>query len=1309
MKGTHIGLFAKTVGASLILGSAFGIVSACSKGSSSKNNPPDVISQGKQDPANNGVVIHRGIPSGQPTAAGIDLGNGLLIPSLQFNGKSYVQIHATYETASFKDMLRSSQSSGGTSDAFIANATSLLLKSIREVTPIVNQVSYPEVGYVTGFVALDQYPTLASLKNLPGNVIMAPVVVDSLELARIQDTTKDILSQPGLIDKAHYSGLERMGVPEFAQIVGKELNQKVDGSLVTVGVADTGITLNHPAFNHSDGTTRISYLKDFTEESRIYVDPNSTLEVKEPQNSDLKTGETSKDFVLVKGDVLVSPPGQLVRPLADQKLPLDWQKLKVSAELKARLLDPNSKARLALLKEDIMSPANEPIDFNLNGKTNDAFLVLAFLSEDLKQTEFFVDLTTTGDFTKSVSLKNFNTTKSNQKAGAEKFGLAVESVTLSTSSGENVEAVSAGVVGFDMDNHGSHVAGIIAAQKTIANDDPNTLARGGAPAVNLMSARACGQHSGCGGSLLSAIDLSLNGAEIVNMSLGGLSPFNDGYGVEETIINRLTEVKNTLFVISAGNSGPGRNTVGSPSTAAHALSVGATATSKMIQKQYQWPGIGKGSNDQSNIEDFMLFFSSRGPNAAGGFKPNISAPGTELSAVQLNGAPGARTGLDVYWGTSMAAPAASGAAALLLDAVKRYNIQNPSQKLPSDALSLRKALLEGARAFDVESFNPHTGASTKGQYTWIDQGLGMVNLPNAWTTLKKMRDTALPSAVNLPETPGSQKLIPIALRYEPRVLAFNNPNGLDYSGARMVDVPAGINPNGATKQIAANGQGLWFKASEPNHLFEIQVARRLPEAVEKRPDLGDALVQLKTTSDVFELETVIYGSQINWLQVGSLNNLNCHQSAIASPAPKTQLEVIGEGALDPKEPGFKTSNLQVCLNKAAFASLKAGDHGALIKAYRKVGGIKESVPSFIIPVFVSVPHKELVASQGYNVSGTVNSFQVSRNYVNVPQGTTMVKVSLKADATRKNAQGETLCSGVELMALEAGNTKIPVEISPRSNAISASCSPTGQAIAPRDVTFTRFRPAAGIWDLHVFGRYNFADSAYTLKVDYAKVVQTVDSISGALSALNSSFEAQVTETTFPIEPSASQSRFDVLGDLASTNQEVSQKQKLPVLGVDGKAERSYPESVGSVVIQTRGAPGSDIDLEVYECDSPELSDQCLLAGSSGSATDIEIVSLAPNKDKFYVAVVVGYSVKSGKTDFVLDETRLAQVPEKGTLNISALEGSKFRVTHAFDVEKSAIVNQPEVQSGLRKVVGELVIKSKEGSEIINVPVKVSKP
>jgi hypothetical protein len=73
------------------------------------------------------------------------------------------------------------------------------------------------------------------------------------------------------------------------------------------------------------------------------------------------------------------------------------------------------------------------------------------------------------------------------------------------------------------------------------------------------------------------------------MSLGGLSPFNDGYGVAEIIIDRLVETNNTVFVISAGNSGPGINTVGSPSTARHSISVGAAASRSMIERQYQWP------------------------------------------------------------------------------------------------------------------------------------------------------------------------------------------------------------------------------------------------------------------------------------------------------------------------------------------------------------------------------------------------------------------------------------------------------------------------------------------------------------------------------------------------------------------------------------------------------------------------------------------------------------------------------------------------------------------------------------------------
>src|SRR5690606_20988705 len=156
---------------------------------------------------------------------------------------------------------------------------------------------------------------------------------------------------------------------------------------------------------------------------------------------------------------------------------------------------------------------------------------------------------------------------------------------------------------------------------------------------------------------------------------------------------RLTVLKNVLFVISAGNSGPGRQTVGSPSVADLSLSVGASASHRLVERQYQWPASGKPSTQvagETEDDDFMLFFSSRGPTAAGGFKPNIAAPGTELSSIQLNAADGARPGLDVYWGTSMAAPTAAGAVALLIDAIKVYNEAHPDQKLSTNALTIRK-------------------------------------------------------------------------------------------------------------------------------------------------------------------------------------------------------------------------------------------------------------------------------------------------------------------------------------------------------------------------------------------------------------------------------------------------------------------------------------------------------------------------------------------------------------------------------------------------------------------------------------------
>ena len=61
-------------------------------------------------------------------------------------------------------------------------------------------------------------------------------------------------------------------------------------------------------------------------------------------------------------------------------------------------------------------------------------------------------------------------------------------------------------------------------------------------------------------------------AQVVNMSLGGTdSPDVDPI---EAAVNRLPPRTGALFVVSAGNAGPGNGTIGSPGSADAALTVG---------------------------------------------------------------------------------------------------------------------------------------------------------------------------------------------------------------------------------------------------------------------------------------------------------------------------------------------------------------------------------------------------------------------------------------------------------------------------------------------------------------------------------------------------------------------------------------------------------------------------------------------------------------------------------------------------------------------------------------------------------------
>ncbi|OFZ37273.1 MAG: hypothetical protein A2070_08850 [Bdellovibrionales bacterium GWC1_52_8] len=814
--------------------------------------------------------------------------------------------------------------------------------------------------------------------------------------------------------------------------------------------------------------------------------------------------------------------------------------------------------------------------------------------------------------------------------------------------------------------------------------------------------RVCAINTGCNATE-AFVDLALNGgAEVINMSLGGLNPFNDGYGVEAALINRITSLKSVLFVISAGNSGPGRQTVGSPSVARLSLSVGASATKGLIQRQYQWPGAGSTKAEDMDA-DFMLFFSSRGPTAAGGFKPNISAPGTELSSLQLNSAPGARGGLDVYWGTSMSAPAATGAYALLLDAVKKYNTAYPEKALPADAVTLREVMIQSARPFDMNSFDPETGVHSTGQYTWMDQGMGMVDLVAAWKKLQEVRDNQLPI---------SEDDVPVDLEYNV-IVSMKNPTGTAYDGSRS-GTPA-IPELGINQPAPAFGTGLYLDVRGLDTLRSVYIQRKLPDVVATSELAGELTRRLLDTRDEFVLKTMIYGSNKLWIKAGVLNEIDCWDSETAN------LTIMGRGVdIAPNEDGsatinpFNASRMNVCINREMIANeLPPGDHGALIAGYRFVNGKTASLPSFTVPVSLTIPQQTLAHSNALEVNSKVNSFGVARSYVMVPAGTSLVQLTLEVPAVKTTESGLMLrgekCSGVELMALKGGNTAGVFKT--RADARISNCDATGTpSDKNRKLVFSAVDPKPGIWDLHVFGQYAYAESVYKLRVDYINSASDVQIVEGDLSALVGSLGWAATDSTLPAVPDLGQSSFFVDSLVSSSSSQVRKGEFVIVENPQGQL-RTYPEGVKKVTVTTGSSPGNDIDLLILQCVPPSVLNPepqaCTQIASSGGAADDESASFMPDPRFVYLVRVDGYSVKDeGK--FVSMET-LAYDPEFGRLEFNS-HGSKVQVSYSLtpaELEKGKLVNSTAYKSGKYKLAGAIVLKMANGTLLNKIPVKVT--
>ncbi|MGW5324843.1 S8 family serine peptidase [Streptomyces sp. NPDC004014] len=477
---------------------------------------------------------------------------------------------------------------------------------------------------------------------------------------------------------------------------------KADGRGVTIGILDSGVDLGHPALQKT--TTGERKITDWVTATDPIIDGDGTWR--------RMTNPVSGPSFSYGGATWKAPQG-------------DYQ--------------------VNLFRESFTAGGDAAGDANRDGDTTDVWGVLY----DPAAGTVRVDLNNNFDFTDDTPMKPY---KDDHQIGyfgtddpktdvveRQPFVVQIRKDVPTDPYGgawvgKTADFVNIGVIESE---HGTHVAGI-----TSANGLFGGRMSGAAPGAKIVSSRACTWSGGCTNVALTEgmIDLVANrGVDIVNMSIGGLPALNDGNNARAELYTRLIDTYGVQLVISAGNSGPGANTIGDPGLADKVISVGAAISKDTWAANY-------GSAVETRYA--MMPFSSRGPREDGGFTPTLSAPGAAINTTQtwLPGSPVAEAGYSLpagysmLQGTSMASPQAAGASALLLSAAKQKGIDLTPADLRT-ALTSTADHISGVQAYE--------------------EGAGLIDIVDAWDairdgatahdyTVKAPVDTAIDYALKTP-------------------------------------------------------------------------------------------------------------------------------------------------------------------------------------------------------------------------------------------------------------------------------------------------------------------------------------------------------------------------------------------------------------------------------------------------------------------------------------------------------------------------------------------------------------------------------
>ena len=187
----------------------------------------------------------------------------------------------------------------------------------------------------------------------------------------------------------------------------------------------------------------------------------------------------------------------------------------------------------------------------------------------------------------------------------------------------------------DKNGHGTHVAGIIAAD----GGADGLGVYGVAPAANIYAYQVCSASGSCwADDVAAAVRMAADsGANVVNLSLGSDSS-------SPLIYNAVAYAssKNVLVVAAAGNDGPYAGSIDFPAANQEVVGVGALDVNKVVS---DWSSRGVNSQTEAYVvEDGDIEFA---------------APGVSVESAWKDG------GYAILSGTSMAAPHVSGLAAKL--------------------------------------------------------------------------------------------------------------------------------------------------------------------------------------------------------------------------------------------------------------------------------------------------------------------------------------------------------------------------------------------------------------------------------------------------------------------------------------------------------------------------------------------------------------------------------------------------------------------------------------------------------------------